>query len=157
MKQNKKMSLIMAMVSLPAIFIFSCKQEENNENKSLTNSNQSASFVHEQGIEQGATLLLADFWSNYAVHKGVTDYASEITPNINAPVSAMDAVYTAHYALNSGMVYPDSVYENIIEDSFDISMPVSTELTVTKKQICLFVDEAVTKIKTSYNLIKVSG
>jgi hypothetical protein len=159
MKQVKKMSLIMAIVSLPAIFMLSCKQqEENNENKSLTNnSNQSAFFVQENGVEKSATKLLLDFWSNYAVHKGVTDYASEITPNINAPVSAMDAVYTAHYALNSGMVYPDSVYENVIEDSFDISMPVSAQLTVTKKQICLFVDEAVTKIKTSYNLIEVSG
>jgi hypothetical protein len=144
-------------IGLISIFytIQSCKRTEESfstKNSGKTQT-ESALFVGEEGIEEAATELLNDFWAHYAAFLGV-EYESPITVNLDATVSLPNALATIHYALNVGLVRPDSVYEDIHEDSTYIDIEADNENEVlTKTQICEVVNTATPIIKQSVNSI----
>jgi len=146
--KNKTPIKIAFGVALLAFMIattfYACKKElKEDQNITKLNAVSSASAIPPDEV----SVLLDDWWANYAVFKNIT-YKNNVTPNLNTTVSRDYAEKMLHYSLNVALVNVDSTYEEETTDSVFYNFTTASDGTLlSKNDVCLAFDNIREQIK----------
>ncbi len=136
---NKQLqTAVMVICTTTLLLVVSCKKTEPESNS----TQGSASALNENNPIEG---LLNNFWANYSAYHNVAIEDGRI-PNLNGSSNETEMLNTLHYALNTAITNPDTVYEEVIEQELKAEIPVAENNTFKNSNICQVFDEVVTLI-----------